>query len=151
MIGTEIDTLDSVTSSMDDVESLQKLDMLLEKMAQGDRPSTFVDPDGQTIAIPASLYRVLRQVVPLLAHGESVAVIPTQTDMTTREAADFLNMSRPSLVKLLEDGTIPHTKVGTHRRVRFVDVLAYKNQRSEGRKELLDEMLAVAQEHNAYD
>ncbi len=151
MIGTEIEALDPVTSSTDDVETLQRLEMLLEKMAQGDRLSTFVDPDGQTVALPASLYHILRRVVPLLAHGESVAVVPTQTDMTTQEAADFLNMSRPSLVKLLEDGTIPHSKVGTHRRVRFVDVLAYKKQRSEGRKELLNEMLAVAQEHNAYD
>lgn len=72
-------------------------------------------------------------------------------ELTTYEAASLLNVSRPFLIKLLDDKVIPSTKVGTHRRVRLRDVLEYRRHRSEKNKRLLDEILSFAQEHGGYD
>lgn len=75
----------------------------------------------------------------------------SESELTTQEAAALLNVSRPFLVKLLDDGVIPSAKAGTHRRVRLSDVLAYQQHRSKMNKRLLDEMLSYAQEHGGYD
>jgi len=95
--------------------------------------------------------KLLRQAIPLLTQGDAVTVTSLHKEMTTQEAADFLNMSRPSLVKLLEDGVIPYIKVGTHRRVRLNDLLSYEKRRHEEFNEFAAWMLAVAQQNNGYD
>src|SRR5438067_800489 len=78
-----------------------------------------VDPNGEEITLPASLVNVLQSAARLLLQGEGIAIVPAEKDLTTQEAADFLNMSRQYLVQLLEHGEIPYTKTGTHRRVKF--------------------------------
>jgi len=108
-------------------------------------------PDGQALDLPASMRKLLRQAIPLLTQGDAVTVTSLHKEMTTQEAADFLNMSRPSLVKLLEDGVIPYIKVGTHRRVRLNDLLSYEKRRHEEFNEFAAWMLAVAQQNNGYD
>jgi len=73
-------------------------------------------------------------------------VFRKDAELTTEQAADFLNVSRPFVVRLLETGTVPFHKVGTHRRLRFDDVLRYKNKTDEARRRALDELAADAQE-----
>jgi excisionase family DNA binding protein len=108
-------------------------------------------PDGATLDIPAPLCDALRQINPHLLRGDAVSLVPVHQQLTTQQAADFLNMSRPHLVKLLNEGVIPHTRVGSHRRVYFRDVVDYKRRRDAERRKALDEIVALSEELGIYD
>lgn len=99
-----------------------------------------------TVDLPEALLRVLQLAARELARGNAVAVVPVHKDLTTQEAADILNVSRPYLIKLLEQGDIPHVKTGTHRRIRLSDVLAYKRVRDAERRRALTRLTQMGQE-----
>ena len=86
------------------------------------------------------------EVLTEMSEGNAVSITSIHSVMTTQEAADILNVSRPFLVQLLENGEIPFHKVGTHRRVRYEDVLGYKKSIDAKRRKALDELAAQAQE-----
>ena len=86
-----------------------------------------------------------------MGQGNAVAVSPIQAELTTNQAAELLNVSRPYLTKLLDDGVIPFRKVGTHHRVWLADVLAYKREAYTKRREALAELTALSQELGLYD
>lgn len=102
--------------------------------------------DGTTLVLPSGLKRLIGHLLAEVSHGNAVTVTPIHAELTTREAADILNVSRPHLVKLLERNEIPHRKVGTHRRVRLGDLLAYKRRQEEESRRALDALTAEAQE-----
>ncbi|MFD2232765.1 helix-turn-helix domain-containing protein [Phaeospirillum tilakii] len=102
--------------------------------------------DGQALVLPRSVSRLLSHILTEMTHGNAVTLIPIHAEMTTQEAADFLNVSRPHLIGLLEGGTIPFHKVGTHRRVRFHDVKAYKDRLHADRTQALDDLARLSQE-----
>jgi excisionase family DNA binding protein len=97
-------------------------------------------PDGKETPIPADIFRALEQVANALANGKGVTVAPYEMRLTTQEAADFLSMSRPTLVKLLDAGVIPHEKQGRHRRVTLRDLVSYQDQSRVRRRSALEEM-----------
>ena len=97
--------------------------------------ASLVGADGTQLPLPESVRRLLSRAVRELVRGNAVAVVPIRPELTTQEAADLLNVSRPFLVKLLGAGEIPFHRVGTHRRVRLADALAYRGRRSQGRRE----------------
>ena len=100
----------------------------------------------QILEIPKSAYQLLIDILSQMAQGNAVTLIPVHAELTTQEAADLLNVSRPYLVKLLESKQIPFHKVGRHRRIRFEDLMNYKNQIDSDRMQALDELAAQAQE-----
>jgi excisionase family DNA binding protein len=105
-----------------------------------------VGPEGETMEIPASAFHALKLIVQSMARGQTMTLVPHGKELTTQEAADLLHVSRPHLIKLLDDGTIPHYKVGTHRRVRIEDILKYREHRACTRREKLDELTRLSEE-----
>ena len=86
-------------------------------------------------------------VLRLISSGRGFRLIPVDAELTTQQAADLLNVSRPFLIKLLEEQKIPFTKTGRHRRVRAVDLFAYKAERDHQRSEALSDMAALDAVH----
>lgn len=99
---------------------------------------------GEELAVPAPALRALKRVAEGMAAGLALSLVPHGKELT--EAADLLHVSRPHLVKLLDEGTIPHHRVGTHRRMRIEDVLAYATERAERRQEELRELTRLSAE-----
>ncbi|MBV7433139.1 helix-turn-helix domain-containing protein [Dermabacteraceae bacterium TAE3-ERU5] len=97
-------------------------------------------PTGQKKDIPVEVYKALVCIVEALAEGRGVSVVPTNTTLTTQQAADYLCVSRPTLVKLLEEGEIPFTKVGRHRRVALHELLRFEEEQAARTRQNLREL-----------
>ena len=108
----------------------------------------FRDDCGEvhSVSLPGFVLQLLETILSEIAKGNAVSIIPVHAELTTQEAADILNVSRPFLVKLLEKKKIPFHKVGTHRRVYYGDLIHYKQQIDAKRRITLDELVAQAQE-----
>ena len=109
-------------------------------------PARFGAATAEPVEIPTSALRLLKEILVQMAHGNGVALTPLHAELTTRQAADLLQVSRTHLVQLLDEGRIPCRKVGAHRRVRARDILDYRGQTESGRREALDELTATDQE-----
>jgi excisionase family DNA binding protein len=102
--------------------------------------------DAETVAVPASALRLFLHLLTEMSQGNAVTLIPTHAELTTQQAADLLNVSRPYVVKLLDEGKIPCRTVGKYRRVRFDDLMTFKRKDDEARAKVLDQLTAEAQE-----
>lgn len=106
----------------------------------------------QPIELPAGAVALLMDILEAMAAGHGVRLIPENAELTTVQAAEILNVSRPFLIKLIETGALPHRKVGKHRRIRMEDVMAYKARTDADRASVLDELVSDAQEQGmGYD
>lgn len=148
--------LDIETTSPDgaEIQAAERLSKTLaSQLARGESPTVILAAGelGAQQALPETAARLLVKILSEIAKGNAVAVVPLKPELTTQEAAELLNVSRPHLIKLLERGQIPFHKVGTHRRLRLADVLAYKRKALEERKAILRELVELNQDMGLYD
>lgn len=122
-------------------------------LAHVSEPAALLGPEGQTVPLPMEAFQVLVKVVDAMQAGKAITVAPLDQQLTTQEAANFLGISRPTLVKLLERGEIAHERpaAGRHRRVRLSDVLEYQHRMRAERRTALDELTSQAAESGLYD
>lgn len=102
--------------------------------------------EGESILLPTSALKLLVVILSQMAEGNAVTLIPIHAELTTQEAADLLNVSRPFLINLLKDGQIPYRKVGTRRRVLARDILHYKSKIDKQRLKTLEKLAEQDQE-----
>lgn len=115
-------------------------------IGQGETAQLRVIDGKQDLTVPVSALRLLVDILAQMAEGNAVTIVPIHAELTTQQAADFLNVSRPHLVEVLERNELPYHKVGTHRRILFKDLLEYRERRQESRKQALDELARQAQD-----
>jgi excisionase family DNA binding protein len=139
-----------ITAREEDRPNLIKLEDLLEHLEPSTISSQLISTSGEAIDLPQPVLNLLRQMVHELLQGSSVTIVPIHKELTTQEAADILNVSRQYLVELLEAQAIPYSKVGTHRRIRFGDLMNYKNDRDAKRQEGLSKMTKKSQKLGLY-
>jgi excisionase family DNA binding protein len=124
---------------------------LLSHYARQKRPLALRVKDAERenpIELPVGAVSLLMDILEAMAAGRGVTIIPENAELTTVQAAEVLNVSRPFLIKLLEDRAIPHRKVGKHRRIRMEDVMTYKADIDRRREEILDQLARETQEQD---
>jgi excisionase family DNA binding protein len=120
--------------------------LLAACIGQGDAARLVVMDGAQRIEVPVSALRMLVEILAQMAQGNAISFMPIHAELTTQQVADFLNVSRPHVVAMLEEGAIPYRKVGTHRRVLFKDLIEYRRRSSEAGQQAADELTRQAQE-----
>lgn len=140
---------DPIVASEEERPTIASIEEYLE--SKRGRAARLVGPSGDGVPIPSSLRQVLVAAARQLAEGNGVSIMPVTAEVTTQRAADLLNVSRPFVIGLLDKGQIPFHKVGTHRRIRLKDLLAYRRRRDASRRAVIDRLATEAQELGIYD
>ncbi len=133
--------------------ALASYDALAATLAQlqVENPEIEIEETEEKIKLPLSALKLLAKVLKAMSEGKPISIVPIATEMTTQKAAEILGCSRPHLVKLLEEGKIPFTLIGKHRRVKFEDVMKYKKQLKDKQRQLLIEIMRADEEDGLYD
>jgi excisionase family DNA binding protein len=114
------------------------------------RPSVFGLPDGSSVQIPADVFDGLLELLRATSEGDEATVVRTHRELTTQQAAKLLNVSRPTIVRLIEEGVLVSRRVGSHRRVSLAELLLYRDEVVAKRREALDEMMRDAEMNGLY-
>jgi excisionase family DNA binding protein len=114
-------------------------------------PEIEIEETKEKIKIPLEALKLFAEILKAMSQGNPISIVPIATEMTTQSAAEFLGCSRPHLVKLLENGEIPFTKVGRHRRVKFDDVRKYKDVMKNLQEEVIIRMMKLDEDLGLYD
>lgn len=130
-----------------EIKNAEQLRTIIASQLKSDEGAkiSLAQPTGgtETITLSPALAASFMEVLRLVSTGRGFRMIPVDAELTTQEAADCLNVSRPYLIKLLENGEIPHIKTGRHRKVRASELFAYKKKRDETRSAALDDLAVL--------
>src|SRR5699024_3892334 len=132
------------------LESYQALAKTIKQLSS-DMPEIEIKETKELIKVPIKALKLLSEVLEAMSKGQPISIVPMASEVTTQKAAEILGCSRPFLVKLLEEGKIPFTKIGRHRRVKMEDVLVYKEEQKKEQKKHLIEMMQKDEELGLYD
>lgn len=147
----------SETTSLEAQAALRALAPFLgERKAKAAPRTIVVTPEGpatglaQSVRVPVEAFELFLEILGQMANGNAVTIVPVHAELTTQEAADILNVSRPFLIKLIEEGKLPFRLVGTHRRIKMADLMAHKETDLAERKAAVDDLAAEAQKLGLY-
>ena len=132
------------------MESYNALAASLDAL-RSENPEIEIEETEDKIKIPLNALKLLAQILKVTSQGKPISIVPIATELTTQSAAELMGCSRPHLVKLLEGGGIPFTKIGKHRRIKYEDVVEYKKQMKQDREERLVQMMKLDEETGLYD
>lgn len=110
-----------------------------------------IEETREKIVLPKKALNLLGEILKAMSQGKPISIVPLATEVTTQSAAEILGCSRPYLVKLLEEGKIEYTKVGKHRRIKYEDVIDYKQKMKEEQKQRLIDMMHADEDLGLYD
>jgi len=110
-----------------------------------------ISETGRRIRIPVSVLKLMVQILKEISLGNPVTVVPEATEITTQAASEVLGCSRPHVVRLLEEGKIPYTKVGKHRRIRYDDLMSFKKKMKVSQKKKLQDLMKLDEESGLYE
>jgi excisionase family DNA binding protein len=145
---SNVNALPRKSSSDLEMRKIEDLDRMLSN-EQGQ--AMLISSQGDRLPIPESVYGLFKQIVQSLSNRTPVSVIPLKKEMTTQQAADCLNVSRPYLIKLLKQGKIPYRTVGSHRRILTCDLFEYKKEQDRQQNQALSELSSLLQDKGFYD
>lgn len=132
-----------------EIEAAKQSSRMLSKYADADRVQLTLRANNglaEDLVLPGQVMQLLLDIVSEMAKGNAISLVPIHHELSTQEAANLLNVSRPHVVALLEKGELPFRKVGAHRRVLASDLLTYKQALLTKRNQALDELAAISQE-----
>ena len=151
-------TADRIELSDDEAALLKQASRLMSEALDRSRAHRIVlveeKPKGEEVAridVPPATLRLLAQILALMAKQQTFTLCPELSELTTKQAAEVLGVSRPFLIGLLERDLIPHRKVGRHRRIFSKDVLSYRETMQAGRKQALDDLVKASEDTSGYD
>jgi excisionase family DNA binding protein len=151
-------TADRVELSDDDVELLSQASRLMSEALDRSEAHTISlveekadGSDAARVEVPPATLRLLSEILALMARQQTFVLYPESSELTTKQAAEVLGVSRPFLVRILEAREIPYRKVGRHRRVLMKDALAYKQSMQVKRRAALDKLVKASEEMGGYD
>lgn len=131
-------------------KSHEALSQILERV-HSSMTEIEIEETKEKLQIPSRALELLNEILRAMSQGKPISIVPVATEVTTQKAAEILGCSRPHLVKLLENGELDFIKVGRHRRIKFEDVVSYKQKMKAEQKSLLIEMMNSDEELGGYD
>lgn len=130
--------------------SYSALTSVMEQL-ESEQPEIEIEETAEKIKIPLPALKLLGEILKAMGEGKMISIVPIATEVTTQAAAEILGCSRPHLVKLLEEGKIEYTKVGKHRRIRFDDIVNYRQKMKQQQKQRIIDIMNADEETGLYD
>lgn len=143
----------TATHVVDPPQDLSEVQTLSGLLGSGTSPARIMGPDGTHVVLPQAVQMVLQDVIHMMESGSSISIERIDRRLTTQEAADFLGLSRSTLIRILEDGELPYEQLGASRHRRFLlrDVVAFRQRKLVERRDRLNAMTRQAYEDGLYD